>query len=203
MKMIKKCFPIFIRKSVFEGKNYVGRFSKIYFSKIGFATYFGQKCTFIKASIGKYCSIGSNVCVVNGSHPLNCVSTHPAFYSKYNCTGVYFDSSIKYTEYQYVDKEEKFYIDIGNDVWIGNNVVIMQGVKIGSGAVIATGSVVTRDVEPYSIVAGVPARIIRKRFDEDTISFLLNFKWWDKGLYWIKNNSKFFTDPCKLRSIGE
>jgi virginiamycin A acetyltransferase len=68
---------------------------------------------------------------------------------------------------------------IGSDVWIGNSVTIMPGVKIGDGAVIGTGSVVTKDVEPYAIVASNPAKLIRKRFDDDTISFLLELKWWD------------------------
>ena len=68
---------------------------------------------------------------------------------------------------------------IGNDVWIGNSVTFMPGVKIGDGAVIGTNSVVTKDIEPYSVVAGNPAKLIRKRFDDDTIEFLLKLKWWD------------------------
>lgn len=68
---------------------------------------------------------------------------------------------------------------IGNDVWIGNNVTIMPGVKIGDGAVIGTNSTVTKDVAPYIIIAGNPAKFIRKRFDDDTITFLLELKWWD------------------------
>jgi len=77
---------------------------------------------------------------------------------------------------------------IGNDVWIGNSVTIMPGVKIGDGAVIGTNAVVTKDVEPYSIVAGNPAKLIRKRFDDDTINFLLELKWWDWSIEKIAEN---------------
>lgn len=71
---------------------------------------------------------------------------------------------------------------IGNDVWIGQNAVILPGVNIGDGAIIGANSVVGSDIEPYSIVAGNPAKVIRKRFDEETISLLLEFRWWDKSV---------------------
>ena len=87
--------------------------------------------------------------------------------------------------------------DIGNDVWIGNNVIIKYGVKIGDGAILGAGAVVTKDVEPYSIVGGVPAKVIKYRFSPDEIKFLLAFKWWDKDLNWLKENKH------KFQNIGE
>ena len=81
---------------------------------------------------------------------------------------------------------------IENDVWIGNNVLIKGGVTIGNGAIIAMGSVVTKDVPPYAIVGGVPAKIIRYRFSENDIKKLLDFKWWNQNDSWLKENYKKF-----------
>lgn len=78
-----------------------------------------------------------------------------------------------------MDVKSKGDIVIGNDVWIGNSVTIMQGVKIGDGAIIGTNALVSKDVEPYTIVGGNPAKVIRKRFDEETIHFLLDLAWWN------------------------
>ncbi len=81
---------------------------------------------------------------------------------------------------------------IGNDVWIGSNVLIIGGIKIGDGAIVAAGAVVTKDVPPYAIVGGIPARIIRFRFDKEQINKLLELKWWNKDDDWlIKNNYLF------------
>lgn len=80
-----------------------------------------------------------------------------------------------------LEKEEKAPIEIGNDVWIGCNVTIVRGVKIGDGAIIAAGSVVTKDVQPYTIVGGVPAKFIKHRFDVKSIARLMDLQWWDYG----------------------
>ena len=77
-------------------------------------------------------------------------------------------------------------------MWIGNNAIIKYGIKIGDGAIIGSGAMVTKDVEPYSIVGGVPAKIIKYRFTQEQIEFLLNFKWWDKDLDWLKKNKHLF-----------
>ena len=86
--------------------------------------------------------------------------------------------------------DDRYGCIIGNDVWIGDDVTILGGVTIGDGAVIALGAVVTQDVASYSIVGGVPAKLIRKRFDENSIEFLNSFKWWDKSDDWLRNNAK-------------
>ena len=82
---------------------------------------------------------------------------------------------------------------IGNDVWIGNCATIMSGVKIGHGAIIGTNALVTKNVEPYTIVGGNPATLIRKRFDDEIIDFLLQFAWWDLSIEEITNNLKAIT----------
>ena len=90
--------------------------------------------------------------------------------------------------------EDEYSIIIGNDVWIGDNVLIFEGIRIGDGAIIAAGAVVTKDVDPYAIVGGVPAKLIRKRFTQDQIDFLRAFKWWNKPESWIKSNVEDFTN---------
>ena len=122
-----------------------------------------------KLIIGKFCQIATGVRFLmnGGTHALKGFSTYP-----FKAFG---------QEWSNVPLESNFKGDtvIGNDVWIGNSVTIMPGIKIGDGAIIATNSVVTKDVEPYSIVGGNPAQLIRKRFDEATILQLLALRWWD------------------------
>lgn len=120
--------------------------------------------------IGKFCSIGKNVQVLAYGHRTDFVSTFP-FYS--NIQSFAYGKS---TDNDLVAKDTI----IGNDVWIGTNVTIIGGVKIGDGAIIGAGSVVTKDVAPYTIVAGNPARVIRERFTPQQTKELLRIKWWDK-----------------------
>ena len=95
-------------------------------------------------------------------------------------------------------------VEIGNDVWIGSGVYIKAGIKIGTGAIIGARSVVTHDIEPYSVVAGVPAKEIRKRFDEEAIRKLLELKWWDWPDEKLKKYGEYFNSPEKLfEMIGE
>lgn len=138
-------------------------------------------------TFGKFCSIGHNVKIGLGMHPVDFISTFPAFYStKLQCQVTFAEED---------SFEETGNVIIGNDVWIGANVLIMDNVKIGDGAVVAAGAVVTKDVEPYTIVGGVPAVPIKKRFTDDQISKLLAFKWWEKDPQWLKENHKLFNNP--------
>ncbi|MBD7912790.1 MULTISPECIES: CatB-related O-acetyltransferase [Clostridium] len=126
-----------------------------------------------KLIIGKYCSIacGAKFMFTSGNHNMNSLSTYPfpIFYEEWELNGV----DIKNAWNNNGD------IVIGNDVWIGYEAVIMQGVHIGDGAIIGTRAVVTKDVPPYTIVAGVPAKEIRKRFSKDIVAKLLELKWWN------------------------
>jgi acetyltransferase-like isoleucine patch superfamily enzyme len=133
--------------------------------------------------IGKYCSISHGVKIGLGPHPLNFFSTSPVFYEPYRG----FVEEQLYNEF-----EDKGYTEIGNDVLIGANALILAGVKVGDGAVIGAGSVVTKNVPPYAIVAGNPAKIIKYRFETEVIRKLLQIKWWDKDLKEIlKYKDKF------------
>ena len=145
-----------------------------------------------KLIIGKFCQIASNVrFIMNGAnHAMNGFSTFPfrifgGEWSQIPLTPDYKGDTI-----------------IGNDVWIGNSVTMMPGVKIGDGAILASNAVVTKDVEPYSIVGGNPAKLIRKRFDEQTIHALLNLKWWDWPIEKISQHAnEIATGNSKLLSI--
>ena len=129
--------------------------------------------------IGKFCQIAAGVeFVMNGAnHQMNAVSTFPFFTLEgWNASAP-----------QKSDMPLKGDTVIGNDVWIGQNATIMPGVHIGDGAIIGTNSLVSKDVEPYTIVAGNPIRVIRKRFDDELIDLLERFKWWDKSIEEINN----------------
>ncbi len=125
-----------------------------------------------KLIIGKYCSIacGARFLFNSANHTMRSLSTYPfpIFYDEWE-HGIWADKAW----------DNKGDIVIGNDVWIGYEAVVMAGVTIGDGAIIGTRAVVTKDVPPYTIVGGVPAKPIRKRFSEDVIERLLNLKWWD------------------------
>lgn len=142
--------------------------------------------------IGKFCSIGPDCKIGLGKHPTGFISTFPAFFStKRQC-------QISFVNKNYF--EEIHPIIIGNDVWIGANAIIMDGVKIGDGAIIAAAAVVTKDVQPFSIVAGVPAREIRKRFTSEEINKLMKIKWWERDVNWLKENADLFNDNKKFIS---
>ncbi|MEZ9027553.1 CatB-related O-acetyltransferase [Vibrio cyclitrophicus] len=167
-------------------------------SKIGFGTYIGKNCEIKFSTIGKFCSIGNNITLVSNNHPVkNYVSTHPAFHRPnhplMSQLGLNFECREIYPEYKSKLIGE-YRTVIGNDVWIGTNVTIVEGVRIGDGSVIACGSVVTKDVEPYSIVAGVPAKVIKFRFDEKQRQAILNSRWWDWELDRLKCLSHQFNN---------
>lgn len=170
---------------VFEGKARVWHDSHLSTTNFGSHSYCAVYCTISRCTIGRYSSIGPEVCIGLGSHPTNYISTFPGFYS-----------NIKHTvNYHYApDIIEANETIIGNDVWIGARVTIPGGITIGDGAVIATGAVVTSDVAPYSIVGGVPARLIRKRFTDQQVDMLLSFRWWEKDEEYIRSIASLFLD---------
>ena len=152
---------------------------------VGDFTFIASDSLIYNTKIGKFCSIASGVKCGLGIHPSRTfVSTHPAFYS-----------TKKQAQITFADKcyfEENKSVLIGNDVWIGANAVLLDGIKVGDGAIIAAGAVVTKNVPPYAIVGGVPAKIIKFRFRSDQIEFLMKFKWWEKEVGWLRKNWRLF-----------
>lgn len=202
IKMQKKNI-IFLRKAnidknaVLEGQNKIGAESW-FEGYMGFGTYIGDQCT-IMGKIGRYCSIGHKVTVLTGTHPSHrFVSTHPTFFSLGLQNGTTYVSTQKFKEKIYADENNKYGCIIGNDVWIGYNATIMGGCTIGDGAIVAAGALVKENVEPYTIVAGQPAKVIGKRFEDEKIAFLMKIKWWDKPEAWIKSHADDFEDISKF-----
>ncbi len=177
----------------FECFNRIGKNTN-FGGSIGRCSYIGDHCDII-AEIGRYCSIASNVRTIIGKHPTrDWVSTSPVFFSVLGQCGTSYTQRNKFDETSQMTQ-------IGSDVWIGEGVSIIEGVKIGHGAIVAAGAVVVHDVEPYSIVGGVPAREIRKRFSNDEIEKLLAIKWWDMDEEWLKENADAFSDIKSFLSL--
>ena len=176
--------------SQFEGNNYIG-FDSVFSGKIGKYSYIGNKCN-ITAEIGNYCSISNDVYTIMGKHPTDTwVSTHPVFYSKKCCSGNTYMSENRFDENSTIAK-------IGNDVWVGYGAGIMGGVTIGDGAIVAAGTVVTKDVPSYAIVGGIPAKVIKYRFNTQQIECLLYTKWWDWDENKIRQNAVDFDNIDKF-----
>lgn len=131
-------------------------------SRIGSYTYIGKNTHITKSSVGRYCSIANNVSIGQGEHKLDRVSTSACFYD---------NSWDSLTEGECV---------VESDVWIGVDAIILRGVKVGVGAVVAANAVVTKDVPPFAIVAGVPARVVRFRIPENKQQLILSSCWWEK-----------------------
>lgn len=165
---------------------------------IGKYSYIGSNCK-LNANIGSFCSIANNVKTVEGSHPLHFVSTSPSLYSTRRQCGASLATENIINDITIFDNEGIAVI-IENDVWIGENVLIKGGIKIGTGACIAMGAVVVKDVAPYSIVGGCPAKEIRKRFDGNTIASLLHSKWWEQSEDWLKQNWRSFSNISEFLS---
>lgn len=154
----------------------IGKFSSI-----------GRNTTIRKALIGNFCSVSYNVSIGAASHPMDRVSGSAAFFQpKFGLCN----------NKESIIHEETI---VGHGVWIGCNAVILEGARIGNGAIIGAGAVVTKDVEPYSVVIGVPAKHIRYRFNENIIEHLEKSRWWTMNDEFYRKNLSLFSATLDLR----
>tara|TARA_B100001059_G_scaffold99509_1_gene99094 strand:+ start:13020 stop:13679 length:660 start_codon:yes stop_codon:yes gene_type:complete len=152
-------------------------------SELGSFSYVGKNCLIQNTIIGKYCSIANNVSIGLGKHPTKHFTTSPLFYKRNNTFKINLvDKDLEFSEYKKTIVE--------NDVWIGYGAIVMDGIKISNGSIIGAGSIVTKDIPPYAIAVGIPAKIIKFRFDNNKIDKLIKSSWWDNDPYEIKKTIK-------------
>jgi len=192
------------KNSIFEGANKIGSGSS-FSGEMGYGTYIANNTKLTAAKIGRFCSIASNVFCRNDTHPVGkpFATTSPAFYSLLKQNGETFAKKQSFDEFVWCDNEKKYSLIVGNDVWIGDGALFVGAIKVGDGAIVAARSVCTKDVPPYAVVGGVPAKIIKYRYDEETINFLLKLKWWDKDVNWLRENAELMCDIEKLKETFE
>ncbi len=169
----------------FTEYNTIRKYARLRDTSLGRCTYVGRESQVYHAQIGAFTCIGPDVIIGPGEHPTkDFVSSHPMFYS-----------TLAQSNPVIVDKnlfEEFATTYIGNDVWIGGRAILKTGVRIGNGAIIAAGAVVSKDVQPYSIVGGIPAKLIRYRFSPEQIAILEEEKWWQRDLEWLIEHKNEF-----------
>lgn len=177
----------------FEGGDRLAAGVTLLTSRIGYGSSISSHSFIKNTLIGKYTCIATDVLTMVSDHPSKkFVSIHPAFYSMWKQSSFSYLDHEKHSDFKFLDAERKIMVEIRNDVWIGLSVKIMEGVHINDGAVVAVGVIVTKDVPPYTIVGGVPAKVIRYRFNKEQIDMLMKIKWWNKGEIWIKDNADKF-----------
>jgi acetyltransferase-like isoleucine patch superfamily enzyme len=165
-------------------------------STVGDWSYLEMDVRLMGASIGRFSAIGPGAHVGLPGHPVaGNVSMHPIFYQHRPDWGYDLVAADRHDDLQPTV--------VGSDVWVGAAALILDGVTIGDGAVIGAGAVVTHDVPPYAVVAGTPARVLRTRFDDDTIEWLLELRWWDRSEHWIRRYAPLMGDVDAFRSQVE
>lgn len=166
--------------------------AKVYRSKIGKYSYVGRNSFITNAEIGNFCSIAGNVNIGGTGHPIEWVSTSSTFHKWENIL------KKNFSKHEYDIFKTTI---IGNDVWIATNAMIKAGVTISDGAVIGMGAVVTKNIGPYEVWGGNPARLIKKRFDDETINALLKTQWWNMEEKELEYYAQYFNDPKEFLKV--
>lgn len=192
--------------STFEGMNQIHPHAEFH-GKMGYGSYISRN-SLIYGEVGKFCSIAPYVRCNAGKHPYTYpfATTAPCFFSTemYNWqNGSTFATRQSFNEFSFYDDKNKLAVKIGNDCWIGEGAFLVGGIKINDGAVILAHAVVSKDVPPYAIVGGVPAKIIGYRYSQEDIDFLLKTKWWDNSPEWFEKNWELLNNFPKLKQYYE
>lgn len=149
-------------------------------------SYCGNDCQIVSCDIGSFCSISDHVFIGGAEHPIDWISTSPVFQNTHHS-----GPSRRFVKFDLPNSKRT---TIGCDVWIGHGVTIKRGVAIGHGAIVGSNAVVTKNVPPYAIVGGIPARVIKYRFPDDVIDKLLAFQWWNMPDDRISEYAKYIND---------
>lgn len=185
-KLLKKIRGVTIINSCVHSTAKIESGSHIVSSSFDRYSFCGYDCEIVNTVIGSFCSIANNVVIGGAMHPVDWVSMSPVFYEGRDSVKRKFSKHKR-------GADKRTYI--GHDVWIGQGALIKQGVRIGTGAVVGMGAVVTKNVADYEIVAGNPARLIKKRFDDELICALLKTAWWNFSDDRLNELGRYFNDP--------
>jgi len=186
-KIIRKLRGSAIKDSLIHKTSKIEAGSQIVNTKMDKHSFCGYDCEISNCEIGSFTSIANGVVIGGGMHPIHWVGMSPVFYEGRD--------SVKAKFSKFMRDEVKTTLN-GHDVWIGRNALIKQGVTIGNGAVVGMGSVVTKDVAPYAIVGGNPAKLIRYRFYDEIIEKLIASKWWELPENELKEYATYIKDPA-------